>query len=287
VKGTGNKKVKGSIRVGPAGWSYEDWKGTVYPDPPPRGFDELAFLASVFPTVEINSTFYRPPSSRTSESWARRTPAGFLFTAKLWERFTHERENFSHDDLRVFQEGLAPLLAEGKLGALLLQFPWSFQDSPSSRDRVKSVAEAFEGWAPLVVELRHRSWLDARDYLASLRLAFCNIDQPKSSTSITGTDLVLGPVAYVRLHGRNARAWFSKSAGRDEKYDYLYSEDELRPWSEKLLGMAERADTVFAITNNHFQGKAIVNALQLIRLVGQDLPDLPEPLRGRIFLDPS
>jgi uncharacterized protein YecE (DUF72 family) len=268
------------IKIGPAGWSYEDWKGRVYPEPAPKGFDPLAYLSRLFPTIEINSTFYRPASPKMSEAWARRTPDGFVFTAKLWEKFTHGDEGFTNEEARQFQEGLAPLLQAGKLGALLLQFPWFFQDSPASRDRIRAVVDAFEGWAPLVVEVRHRSWLDALDFLGALKLAFCNIDQPKSSTAITGTDLVTGPVAYVRLHGRNAKAWFSKTAGRDEKYDYLYSEEELRTWAEIVRRIEARADAVFVITNNHFQGKAIWNAIQLLRLLELEAPDPPEGLNA-------
>lgn len=267
-----------TVRIGPAGWSYPDWKGRVYPDPAPAGFDELAFLASVFPTIEVNSTFYRPPTAKMSESWARRTPEGFLFTAKLWEKFTHDEAGFSKEDVRLYQEGIAPLLAAGKLGALLMQFPWAFRDSDASRARVRAVAEAFEGWAPVIVEVRHRSWLDSLDFFRELKLGFCNIDQPRSSTSIQGTDVLAGPVGYVRLHGRNAKAWFSKSAGRDDKYDYLYTQKELEPWASALRGMDGRAEAVFAITNNHFLGKAIVNAIQLMRLLGQPV-EVPETLR--------
>jgi uncharacterized protein YecE (DUF72 family) len=125
--------------------------------------------------------------------------------------------------------------------------------------------------------VRHRSWLDALDFIREQRLSFCNIDQPRSSTSITGTNLVTGPVGYVRLHGRNAKAWFSKSAGRDEKYDYLYSPDELRTWVEAIGAM--EAESLFVIANNHFQGKAVVNAIQLARALGKAV-EAPEPLRS-------
>ncbi len=263
------------IRVGPAGWSYEDWKGRVYPDPPPPGFDPLAWLARSFSLVEINSTFYRPPEPGMSASWARRTPGEFLFTVKAWEKFTHDREGFGPADARLFQDGVAPLLQAGKLGAILLQYPWFFQESPSARDRVRRAAEALGEWAPLVIELRHRSWLEALDFLTELRLSFCNIDQPRSSTSITGTRHVTGPVGYIRLHGRNARAWFSRSAGRDEKYDYLYPPEELADWVDAARAMP--AERVFVVMNNHFQGKAVVNALQFKRALGEAVT-VPEPL---------
>lgn len=281
ARGTRGDRIRiVATRIGPAGWSYEDWKGRVYPDPEPRGFDPLRYVAQHFDFVELNSSFYRPPTARMSEAWARKTPDGFTFTAKLWERFTHDRARFTEADARAFHEGMAPLLAAGKLGALLLQFPWFFKDGRDARDRVRRIADAFGDWAPLVIELRHRSWLDGFDFLRELRLCFCNIDQPESATSISGTDHVTGPVAYVRLHGRNAKAWFDRDAGRDAKYDYLYSKDELREWAGRVRAMASKAETVFAVANNHFQGKAFVNALQLAKLLGGSAADPPPTLRA-------
>jgi uncharacterized protein YecE (DUF72 family) len=266
------------VRVGPAGWSYEDWKGKVYPEPPPPGFDALAFLARLFDCVEVNSTFYRPPSARMSEGWARRTPEGFLFTVKAWEKFSHDPQGCTPDEARLFREGVAPLREAGKLGAVLLQFPWFFRDSAEGRDRIRRAADALGSLAPVVLEVRHVSWLRALDLFRELGLAFCNIDQPRSSTAITGTRHVTGPPAYVRLHGRNADAWFRKDAGRDEKYNYLYSREELREWVDAVRAMP--AERTFVITNNHFQGKAVVNALQLKLAFGQPA-EAPEPLRSQ------
>jgi len=269
------------ILIGSAGWSYKDWQGKVYPDPPPPGFDPLAYLARYLPVIEVNSSFYRPPTARMSETWARRTPESFVFTAKAWERFTHDRERFTEADARLFQEGIAPLLAAGKLGALLLQFPWTFQDGKAARDRIRRAADALRGWAPLVIELRHNSWLHALDFLREQQLNFCNIDQPPSSTAITGTRLVTGPIAYVRLHGRNAKAWFRKDATVAEKYDYLYSREELRMWEDAIREM--EAEKTFVILNNHFQGKGIANAFMLLKALGKDAvppPSVQEVYQG-------
>ena len=268
----------GTVFIGPAGWSYEDWKGRVYPEPAPRGFDPLAYLAGYFRCIEVNSSFYRPPGARMTEAWARRTPDGFVFTLKAWERFTHDREGFSEADVRMFRDGLSPLRDAGKLGAVLLQYPWFFRDGPGSRDRLKRASDALRGEAPLVVELRHRSWLQAFDFLKENGLGFCNIDQPASAAALTGTNYVLGPVGYVRLHGRNAKAWFDAKAGRDQKYDYLYSLEELKPWIEAIAEMGE-ADSLFVITNNHFQGKAVANAIQLARALGKEV-EVPPALRS-------
>jgi len=261
------------ILIGSAGWSYKDWAGKVYPDPPPPGFDPLAYLAQYLPVIEVNSSFYRPPSAKMSETWARRTPESFVFTVKAWERFTHDRDRFTEADARLFQEGLAPLLAAGKLGAVLLQYPWFFRDGEAARERIRRAADALRGWAPLVIELRHDSWLEALDFLRAEQLNFCNIDQPRSSTAITGTRIVTGPIAYVRLHGRNAKAWFSRDAGVNEKYDYLYSREELRLWEEAVREM--EAEKTFLILNNHFQGKGIANAFMLLRALGKDVTPPP------------
>src|SRR5262245_457181 len=271
----------GDILIGPAGWSYKDWEGKVYPNPAPPGFDPLAYLAQVFPCMEVNSSFYRPPSARMSESWAKRTPESFVFTVKAWERFSHDKEQFTEADARLFQEGIAPLLEAGKLGAVLLQFPWFFRNGEKERDRIRRAADALRGWAPLVIELRHVSWLDAVDFLRGQELNFCNIDQPPSSASITGTRLVTGPVGYVRLHGRNAQAWFSKDAGRDQKYDYLYSREELRLWEDAIREM--EAEKLFVILNNHFQGKAIANALMLMKALGKEA--VPPPAVQEAYKD--
>ncbi len=213
-----------------------------------------------------------------SESWARRTPDRFVFTAKVWERFTHDREAFTAADVRLYIEGIAPLLASGKLGALLFQFPWFFKDGPAARDRIRRGVDALGGRAPLVIELRHTSWLQALDFLRGLELNFCNIDQPKSSTSITGTRIVTGPVAYLRFHGRNANAWFAKGTERDAKYDYLYSREELGAWEEAIREM--EAEKLFVILNNHFQGKGMANAFMLMRALGKELAPPPDTLRA-------
>lgn len=274
------------VRVGPAGWSYEDWRGIVYPEPRPRGFDELAYLARFFGAIEINSTFYRPPTARTAESWARRVAdrPGFLFTVKLWNRFSHEPGSPpSEPEIRAAQEGVRPLVEAGKVGAWLLQLPWSVRDASEARDRIRRAAEAFRGTAPVVLEPRHVSWgrPEALEFLAKEGLGFCNIDQPAGPDSLTGTEHVLSRVGYVRLHGRNREAWFRRDAGRDERYNYLYSGDELRAWVEKVQRMGKRAGRIFVIANNHFQGKAVANALELQFELTGEAPGAPGTLAQR------
>lgn len=271
------------VRVGPAGWSYEDWKGIVYPPGMSSRTHPVELLSRFFDTIEINSTFYHPPPARNSISWAKKAVGNdrFKYTVKLWQRFTHEREAFpSDEEIQVFATGIAPLAAEGRLGALLIQFPWSFKNTPDNVDWLLRVFDAFSTF-PLVLEVRHASWdvPDIYRVLAERDVAFCNIDQPLFGRSLKPSSAVTSRVGYVRLHGRNADDWFREEAGRDERYNYLYSEKELKPWLEKIERMRAVADETYVITNNHYRGQAVVNALELQHGLGQPpARDVPHTL---------
>ncbi len=264
------------LHVGPAGWSYEDWEGIVYPEPRPRGFRPPTFLAQYFNTIEVNSTFYRPPNAGYCERWVKDVAArpDFLYTAKLWQRFTHERqEHWMRKEVEVFRDGIAPLVEAGKLGALLVQFPWSFRYSRSSEQHVKGVVDEF-GDLPLVLEVRHSGWIQDRalQFIESLGVGFCNIDQPAFRNNIPLTSYAFGPRGYLRLHGRNAEAWFDKDAGRDQRYDYFYSDEELDEIQAALEEIADRVERMFVIANNHYRGQAVAAGLQVIqRLTGERL----------------
>jgi len=274
---------RGEIRVGPAGWSYADWDGTVYPRPKPPDFHPAAYLARFFDTIEINTTFYYPPPPKTAKGWVSKVAANpnFKFTAKLWQRFTHDR-NASRQEEKVFKEGLAPLLEAGRLGALLLQFPWSFKNTRENREYLGGLVVEFMEY-PLALEVRHDSWNEPETFrlLAELGVGFCNIDQPVLGRSIAPTDRSTAAVGYVRLHGRNYEHWFSSEEHPEERYDYLYSMEELEPWAQRIRNIAARADVTYVITNNHFQGKAIANALQLISLLTHQPVRVPETLLAR------
>lgn len=258
------------VRVGPAGWSYDDWKGTVYPSDT-RRLDPLAYLADTFDTIEVNSAFYRIPPPSHSSSWVRRVSRNdrFRFTTKLFQGFTHGPGFPSREDVAAFHAYLQPLVDAGRLGAVLAQFPWSFRDGPDSRRRIEALSEAF-GMHPVVVEIRHGSF--ATDeffaFLDDLDLGFANIDQPIIGDSFRPTSIVTGPVGYVRFHGRNYEKWFEHTEAW-ERYDYLYSKDELAPWIERIRSAATKKD-VYVITNNHFRGQAVVNAIEIRRELGQD-----------------
>ncbi|HEV2389077.1 MAG TPA: DUF72 domain-containing protein [Candidatus Acidoferrales bacterium] len=273
----------GRIRVGPAGWSYADWAGIVYPAHRPAEFHEAAFLAQYFDTIEVNTSFYQPLRPQTCHRWIERVAANpnFLFTAKLWQRFTHETGATAEDE-RSFRAGLDALAGAGRLGAVLLQFPFSFHNTAENRARLEDLVERF-GAYPLVVEVRHGTWNDRGffHWLHERGAGFCNIDQPVIGRSMKPSDRVTAPVGYIRLHGRRYDTWFSDDPATppEERYNYLYSAEELEPWAERARHVAAHTRTTFVITNNHFQGKAVVNALELIHLLTGAKVDVPDPLR--------
>jgi uncharacterized protein YecE (DUF72 family) len=280
------------IRIGPAGWSYRDWEGIVYPRPRPRGFDPLAFLAGFFDTIEINSTFYRPATADSAASWAARVGENprFRFSAKLWRRFTHERdEAFASTDVAAARAALDPLRDAGRLGAVLLQFPWSFRRDDASRLWLDDVIGAFDDF-PLVLEVRHESWNVPAFYqeLEERRVGFVNIDQPRFKHSVGPSATATSEVGYIRIHGRNYADWFRKNASAEKRYDYLYTAAELEPWVYRALAVAKATDDVYVVTNNHFRGKGIANSTMLhAMLAGHPVPapagviaEYPEVLLG-------
>jgi uncharacterized protein YecE (DUF72 family) len=264
------------IRVGVAGWDYPDWAGVVYPKGRGRDFDRLAFLAEFFDTVEINVTFYRQPDASALGGWARRVAGrpSFRFTAKLYQGLTHggriagPPETAGPPDLEaeaaLYRAGIEPLLGAGLLGAVLMQFPHSFHDREANRRHLETLAALLPG-LPLVAELRHRSWDhdEALRFLSGLGIGFCNIDQPAVGATLRPTGHLTSRIAYIRLHGRNAENWFKPAAEAASRYDYLYSIEELMPWAERAQRLAERAEEVFIIANNHYRGKGPANALML------------------------
>ncbi len=272
------------IRFGPAGWEYPDWAGVVYPRGAPRSFDRLAHLARFFGTVEVNATFYRPYGADVAARWCERVEAApaFRFGAKVWRRLTHERaEALTAEDVVAARAALDRLHADRRLGAALLQFPWSFKREPAAEEWLRGVLSALAG-LPLVVEVRHASWdaPEVLDELAAAGVGIVNVDQPLFRRSIRPAARVTSPVAYVRVHGRNYRDWFRTGAGRDARYDYLYTQGELEPWAERVreLAESERAPDVYVVTNNHFRGQAVANAKMLEGMVEGRRVEAPEEL---------
>lgn len=274
-----NGNVSANIFIGPAGWSYPDWKGIVYPENCRR---PLALISRWMDLVEINVTYYRPVDARFTASWLAQTASNpqFRFTVKAPSALTHERG--AEPDAAcaaAFLESIKPLASQGKLGAVLLQFPWSFKRTPAARTYLARLADSLAA-APLCVEMRHDSWV-VPDFLDGLRergIAFCNIDQPDLTGCIGPSAEITAPFGYVRLHGRNKEQWFNKKAGRDDRYNYLYSGEELAPWVSRIMDMKKRVNDLYIVTNNHYQGKAVANALELQASFSIFRQGLPETL---------
>jgi len=278
------------VRVGTSGWSYPSgrgaWTGIFYPAPGPgrRRTDELAYYAERFDTVEVNSTFYRVPSPETTRRWASRTPPDFDFSLKLYQKFTHpdmylkatgqDPYDLGQADIDEVRVALEPIARAGKLGALLAQFPPGFHASDVTRDYVGWLLDAFADYT-VAVELRHRSWSDAREATSALLgehgAAWVQIDEPKFRLSIRQDFSATVPGAYyMRLHGRNAAAWWRHDDPAD-RYDYLYSAAELAPVSRAVAEAARQARKLRVYLNNHFEAKAAANAVILKHQLGQPI----------------
>jgi uncharacterized protein YecE (DUF72 family) len=265
------------IRVGTAGWSYADWEGRVYPRRKPRGFHPLAFLSRFVDCVEVNSSFYALPDPRHVEAWRRMVEprAEFRFTAKLWGALTHEAETDVAAGCARFLSAFEPMEQAGVLGAVLAQFPLSFRDEAANRARLQRLAQGLSR-LPLAIELRHPSWFggDAPAFLASLAggaLVEIDLPDPPAGSHVRHAPRevpLVGSLGYLRLHGRNTATWFDPAAGRDRKYDYLYGEAEVAELAARARRIAQGRDETYVITNNHFGGQALANAIELRALLG-------------------
>ncbi|MFQ6048817.1 MAG: DUF72 domain-containing protein, partial [Phycisphaerae bacterium] len=228
-----------------------------------------------------------PPTPRTTASWVRRVQRPFRFSFKLHQRFTHERaEPPAKAEVEQFTAGLLPVHEAGLLGCLLLQFPWSFRCTRSALEWLQRVADAFAQF-PLVLEVRHRSWdrPELRQQLAQMRINYCNIDQPQLNQCIGPSAYVTGPIGYVRLHGRRYDTWFAQNVQTHQRYDYLYSSEELTEWLERIRQLASQTEAVYVFANNHYRGQGPANALQLRSMLQQKPVQVPpELLRHFRFL---
>ena len=264
------------IRIGPAGWSYPDWEGKVYPAVKPPGFHPLSYLARFFDCIEINSTFYAMPRREHSERWAQIVAdrANFRFFAKLNRDFTHANEldveasTALADKARDFGDGIEPLQRSRKLAGLLAQFPLTFVYGKNEVRRLGRLRALFPD-VLLVLEVRHQSWFTppAIDTVRGLSYSLAYIDLPAAWNHPPPWHAPTGPIGYLRLHGRNSAHWFQSHAVRDDKYDYLYTRPELEPLARKAERIAAQHAETAVVTNNHFGGKAVANAIELMFLI--------------------
>ena len=274
------------VRIGTAGWSYKDWDGIFYPSGMQRRKQHpLEYLARFFDTTEINTSFYGPLKPELAKLWCRKVAAVnqefslYRQALSCLHALAHRGDGAhfrSHHPSHRRRRSRAPAKAsmlianEGRLGALLIQFPVSFKNTSLNREYLDRLLRQFIEY-PRVVEVRDSSWNNAETLaaFAQKNVGFCNIDQPVLGRSLAPTEHVTGAIGYVRLHGRNYEQWFD-SDNRNDRYNYLYNEQELAGWKERIESVAERAQTTYVITNNHFESKAGVNALELKAMISEE-----------------
>ena len=258
--------MQGALRCGTSGWAHGDWSGSVYPAIKPRGFHPLEYLSRHLDLVEIDTSFDAPLRPELSKLWLRKVAErpGFVFTAIAGRQFTFERQ-LDATSIRAFKDGLWPLRQAGKLGCLLMRFPWSFRFTKENRDFLIELRRIFHEF-PLAAEMRHASWTldEALGTLMDYRVGFCNIDQPPGARATQPGSIITAPVGYVRLVGRNGADWTGESAA-----DYLYTPRELGLWQDRIERIAVHTNATFVVAANHIGGKAAVNAMQLMAMLGE------------------
>jgi len=264
------------IYVGTSSWSdHTDF----YPPELPSN-QQIVYYSQRFPIVEINSTFYRLMPERNFRVWAERTPPGFIFDVKPYRQLTwHDRENPPDDAaFASFSASLQPLREAGKLGAIPFQFPPWYVFRPDNVAFLRRCRDAFPD-DRVSVEFRHRSWLEGGHVpqliqtLKDFGVAFTVADEPQvGSGSVPAVLAVTHPnLSIIRFHGRNAATWYKKVERTGDRFDYLYSEDELREWAPKVAELAGMASEVHIFFNNNNRDFAVTNARQLTLLLRESL----------------
>ena len=264
-----------NIYIGTSGWSYPKgegtWTGYFYPI---GKINELEYYSQFFNTVEVNSSFYRPPNPGYVYNWVKRVPDDFRFTVKLWQKFTHpkmyeeatgEEAAISQKDVDQFKQSIDPMANSGKLGALLAQFPPSFKNDNYGQQILLAVIRTFGSYR-LAVELRHRSWSDDVGFAQLLQdnnVSWVHIDEPKFQSSIATEIPLTADMAYFRFHGRNKEMWWKGDS--ETRYKYLYSPEEINELANRVKAAGNKAQLLFAFFNNHWQGYAPRNAVSIMR----------------------
>lgn len=238
---------------GCAGWSYKEWVGPLY-DP---GKSMLQQYAGVFDTVELNSSFYKIPDEGTILGLTRNTKRGFMFSAKINQKFTHDlRLKLNEDtqeELEKFVQLFDPLLTQDRLGCFLVQLPPSLKRSDK---RLEDFLAALPHRYDYVVEFRHKSWMDDATWriLSKYQAAYCIVDEPLLPPEIH----VTSPIGYVRWHGHGEHPW----------YNYRYAQQQLQDWVPKVKEVQQNTKKTFGIFNNHFHGYAPENCIQIMEMLG-------------------
>jgi uncharacterized protein YecE (DUF72 family) len=260
----------GEILIGTSGFYYNDWKGAFYPEDIPAG-EYLSYYAGRFKALELNFTYYRMPDARQSSLMLEKSGGRLDFTIKAFRGLTHEISDKSiNDALPLFIKGISPFIEEKRLGTILLQFPQSFHYTIENRFYLKSLLKALSNH-PVAVEFRQKEWLKGSVYrtLEDMQAAFVCVDEPLLPSLMPPAMISTSDAGYIRFHGRNKKGWYGTDSRT--RYDYLYSDEELKEWAPRILALADKTKKLFVFFNNHAKAQAVTNARMLINLLGKEL----------------
>jgi len=294
------------IRVGTASWTDPTLisSGRFYPDSARSAEARLQYYASQFNIVEVDSSYYALPNERNSYLWTERTPDDFVFNFKVFRIFTQHptplsalpkairneltselqgKKNVYYRDLPVelvdelwkrFESALLPLDTVGKLGIVLFQFPSWFYPGSRQLDYIEMCKAKLRQYR-LAVEFRNNVWLTEEnraatfDLLRRNDLSFVCVDEPQGfKSSVPPVAEGTSNIGLVRFHGRNSDTWEKKGIGPAERFNYLYTEDELKPWASKIAEISKQTSQMHVLFNNCYQDKAVVNARQMCFMLG-------------------
>lgn len=249
------------IYIGTSGYSYKDWIGSFYPEGTKSG-DMLSYYSEQFGFTEINSTYYKLPNPFMLYNMQKKTKDSFVFTVKLHQSMTHSK-NASKQDYKSFIEAVSVLNDVSKLGCLVAQFPYSFYCNKENKEYILRVQEQLMDFK-LVVEFRNSKWLSDETFifLKDNNIGFVCVDEPELSGLLDKRCIAASDTAYIRFHGRNDKKWWDHKEAY-ERYDYLYNEDELSEWKNKIKSLEQESKNIFVSFNNHFQAQAVKNARML------------------------
>jgi uncharacterized protein YecE (DUF72 family) len=254
------------ILIGTSGFFYDDWKGKFYPGHLATK-DFLEFYAIHFKILELNFSYYRIPEAYQLRQMVSKSKGRLEFVVKAFRQMTHEiSETSLQEVLPLFMEGITPFIEAGKLGAILLQFPQSFHYAPKNRIYLKSLIEMLSP-SPIFVEFRQKEWLRESVFktLQELGAGFVCVDEPPLPSLMPPVIINTSNSGYIRFHGRNKKKWYGTDS--KERYDYLYSEEELKEWTPKIKELADRTEKLFVFFNNHAKAQAVTNAKMVINLL--------------------
>ncbi|HEX9916292.1 MAG TPA: DUF72 domain-containing protein [candidate division Zixibacteria bacterium] len=259
------------IKIGTSGFSFDSWIGPVYPTYLKKNQLLLYYERILgFNVLEINSTYYALPSRKSMESLVKRTSPDFRFSIKANSEMTHKIKDKKNNkkSFENFKFSIQPFVDSGKLLCILAQFPYSFYPAKDNFDYLKQFKEQVLG-IPIVIEFRNRYWhkSEVLDFLKDKDLGYCIVDEPNLKGLMPFNPAITSDIAYFRFHGRN-KDWFE--AEKSSRYDYLYSQEELKKFVDPIKDLDSKASQTLVFFNNCHIGKAVRNALMLKEIIQND-----------------